>query len=1183
MFPLLLFNCYALQAQMQKWILPPYFINNINTPPDAALLPTAAYPGYEGSISDPQVSNAWYDDNGKLVFFVIDHKVFNNKAELEFDLGAFPLVPAGTEIGIIPVPNTCDEYYIISTAITPNGGDCFHYVIITATRIKVLHNFNPNTKLQKISEQTLLNQNVPCKNISPLIAVSPLIANETRFLYIRNYGDVYKFEVNSTSITEDINFYQNINNTITAAFFCNDFYANHPPGVEMELHLNTNLTYTLAIPCINHILLINLDTDGTAILSANKINTVGGEIVGLEFSPDGSQLYFTLNDSSTFGANNNFINVLNVNTLTISPFTLSPDDSGFSLSCIETAADGSLYFAKYNNSNSMSFVQLINPNTPNPANATTVATLTLANSLTNGTPYFLPDQIDGENYNNSVYRAPAACCEHPNPIDTAPTVFDAQNFTVTANATWTQNNNPLDNTNAIRIQNNLVVTSGATLTLQNIQIEFGVNGRIVVQPNAQLILDNATLTNSTVCGMMWQGVRVLGPGIGVNRGLNGNGLPNYGSLVMKEKSLIENALIGVAAMDMPIMDLDYLHTSLLNIPIGNQNTTSFSSLILGNYTNSDLATTTAGGLCYINSSADPLKINTFKNCLQGLNLSWHGNNSANLPGVGNATTQVGYTQFICDNFLLYPFTQIPNNNGVISEVGVALNLYSNIQVAHNQFTNLSYGVRAFEIKGNISKNDLTRLNFAQRTMIGISCVNFTNTPLSKDVTANNNYFNGLTAAAVIGSTDISMQNNYINQNSTDPTSLYGIFLFGCTHNIIQNKINKCTFGIITQESGTPNTIIKRNTLTNIGIVGVTTLGNNFGCEIVCNNFDNYPVAIFSANTNTNNDGILGNQVVCDDPLGVNNDPADNFFGTKSITQLPDLYKTSNMAANYTYYYRPVIGYIPTTNSPIAESCQTNEPVEENCADFVPPINGLVGVVGDSKKNKIVMYTVRQLLQVQHDTTAAAALLTSVYNPAAHRLLLDYLIQKNQLPLAQQVINNLQIISPDDESFKKLSQIKLNLKKTGRTVLQINSPEEQTINHIANKYTRTSFEAQAMLYLARQKEFAIQQPILPTKIAQYLNIQQPGLHFKSDNADVTDKELITVYPNPAQNNITVSLNSNNTKANIVIYSIDGKMVKQQILNSGNTILSTNDLQNGMYYYCIFDDNKILQQSKLIIIK
>ena len=80
--------------------------------------------------------------------------------------------------------------------------------------------------------------------------------------------------------------------------------------------------------------------------------------------------------------------------------------------------------------------------------------------------------------------------------------------------------------------------------------------------------------------------------------------------------------------------------------------------------------------------------------------------------------------------------------------------------------------------------------------------------------------------------------------------------------------------------------------------------------------------------------------------------------------------------------------------------------------------------------------------------------------------------------------------------------------------------------------------------------------------------------------------ITLYPNP--NNGRMLLNYSlkpNDKATLFIYDIAGKWISTYPLNSSVTQMSINDelLNNGIYFYQIRVNGRMIQSNKLVIIK
>jgi hypothetical protein len=80
--------------------------------------------------------------------------------------------------------------------------------------------------------------------------------------------------------------------------------------------------------------------------------------------------------------------------------------------------------------------------------------------------------------------------------------------------------------------------------------------------------------------------------------------------------------------------------------------------------------------------------------------------------------------------------------------------------------------------------------------------------------------------------------------------------------------------------------------------------------------------------------------------------------------------------------------------------------------------------------------------------------------------------------------------------------------------------------------------------------------------------------------------LEAYPNPANNNATISYNlpSNYNSGKIIIRNMIGKEVKTIAINGGSNskmTISTSDMPNGVYFYSIIGDGKPLSTKKLIV--
>jgi hypothetical protein len=77
--------------------------------------------------------------------------------------------------------------------------------------------------------------------------------------------------------------------------------------------------------------------------------------------------------------------------------------------------------------------------------------------------------------------------------------------------------------------------------------------------------------------------------------------------------------------------------------------------------------------------------------------------------------------------------------------------------------------------------------------------------------------------------------------------------------------------------------------------------------------------------------------------------------------------------------------------------------------------------------------------------------------------------------------------------------------------------------------------------------------------------------------------IALLPNPFSSETALKINGSLTNADLYIYDAFGRQVKEMKNRSGESIMiSRNGLVSGLYYVCIIQDNKLLANTRLMII-
>jgi len=81
---------------------------------------------------------------------------------------------------------------------------------------------------------------------------------------------------------------------------------------------------------------------------------------------------------------------------------------------------------------------------------------------------------------------------------------------------------------------------------------------------------------------------------------------------------------------------------------------------------------------------------------------------------------------------------------------------------------------------------------------------------------------------------------------------------------------------------------------------------------------------------------------------------------------------------------------------------------------------------------------------------------------------------------------------------------------------------------------------------------------------------------------SNEQAITLYPNPFKSSITISVRDLSPADNyeLKVYNVLGKEVMSNVITNQTTILGTNNLASGMYFYQLLNNNVLMQSGKLV---
>jgi alpha-tubulin suppressor-like RCC1 family protein len=105
----------------------------------------------------------------------------------------------------------------------------------------------------------------------------------------------------------------------------------------------------------------------------------------------------------------------------------------------------------------------------------------------------------------------------------------------------------------------------------------------------------------------------------------------------------------------------------------------------------------------------------------------------------------------------------------------------------------------------------------------------------------------------------------------------------------------------------------------------------------------------------------------------------------------------------------------------------------------------------------------------------------------------------------------------------------------------------------------------------------------TNTNQLTPVQLTNLCVLGNENFVSETNGLSVYPNPAKESVTLNYNLATPNAEIEIYDLSGRSVSKNELSSstGELQINTSSYQAGIYIVVVKQDNKVIQQEKLII--
>lgn len=411
---LICFTSIGFSQQLQHWSLPND--NSINFSPNSNTINNSLYDNGNPSTSVDRFYNCMHKADGTLWFFINEEGVFDENGSLFFNFNGVinqasyhvQRFENMSEIGIVPVPGSCDKFYII-------GAGWYYY-------FEPCNNFWNGPHYFSNFDKVGNNTSVPYAFASG-VAISNirLTPYPHHIVILHNEQQITFYELNATGFTY-IGELHSQNFNFLAQYF------NFSPESECVDLQNGNIRYAIVWPkganapdIIDDVRILIADFNFGAgppyttptnfhvgYEMANSNALPGGPLIvpmGLEFNNDGSRLFITAN---TFIGTQPSLYYLDLssglNAITENVIANNSVDNQWST--LELARDGNIYLRFDNTLARITDVNTTPVYNPNFATITSQAinTHALGQILTDNIAS--PDQIDGFNMNDAIGTVP---------------------------------------------------------------------------------------------------------------------------------------------------------------------------------------------------------------------------------------------------------------------------------------------------------------------------------------------------------------------------------------------------------------------------------------------------------------------------------------------------------------------------------------------------------------------------------------------------------------------------------------------------------------------------------------------------------------------------------------------------------------------------------------------------------
>jgi hypothetical protein len=436
------------------------------------------------------------------------------------------------------------------------------------------------------------------------------------------------------------------------------------------------------------------------------------------------------------------------------------------------------------------------------------------------------------------------------------------------------------NTGTYFIKGTITVEPNAILNIHDgTTIEFGPEGKIIVEPKGKLRISNSTLDGLSTCQTMWQGIEVWGNETSSNAA-------DQGSVTISTGSIIKNAHIGILAGRNNINPANDCYAVKTNFSGG--------GIVTSNINENNYFMNNGIGIKML-----PYKFNNFST-IQGCH--FFGGFLKDPGYLSGNSYQYPYTNTFCPNYANANVYGCPVTGIYLWGVKTTILKYNEF-AGDIAFTDMIEGIKSFDSRYDVSNSLFQNLDYGIRIFNTNSSI-YGHTIKDNYTDAQNNYgFKNIKIdnIQIEGGKNDVIKNNYFNDvNFNFLTSSAGILLNNSSNfKINDNKFYYINLGINCINSGSGGCSISvgfdnppyGNVFTECPL-DIQTSSDNSKLQIHCNTSTNSDPLISSL-SNWENYGPFTNQGHFDNTPD-SKLPAGNAF-------FPDNVDAKKVINNYYYY------------------------------------------------------------------------------------------------------------------------------------------------------------------------------------------------------------------------------------------------------------------------------------------